>query len=163
MATVVDNHNNGNAQYIIDYLESLKRDNLIKNFYQKNEASSTIYDIDVDTNRKIIISTNLIDSYKAVFEGVYEEWTDYLAPNTSFTELIDWLKGFVIAYVTNDYFEVIYTNKKTNEIVYKKLVFKDQKLGRRQLISYAPPCFALKRLFGAYNKSIRNPKYPKIV
>lgn len=154
MAAMVTKTQLENLKYLTDYLQTLKIDGLIKDFHQESDDKHTIYIIGVDNKRDIKISTDLTSGYKAVFEGMYEEWTDYLAPGTSFTSLVDWLKNFINAYVNDNYYEVVYTDKKSGAIAYKKLIFKDSTLGRRQLISYTPTHFQIKRLLGHYKKSI---------
>lgn len=147
-----------NQKYITAYLTLLKSEGYISNFFYDDKKAEVNFIIEVDKDRHIELTSNLVDRYKAIFEGEYEEWTDYVTSKTTFIDLIDWLKRFIDAYVKNEYLEEIYRDKKTGKIGFRKLIFNNKHLGRRQLMSASTPFFGIKKSLGRYTKTIKRPE-----
>lgn len=160
----LSNIEKNNLDYFSNYIDKLKSDNLIDSYSVVTSIEGerkTKLVIKATDGRTISIETNLRDEYKAVFENYYEEWTDYLANGSDFKSLVDWLAGFINAYIKREYIEEVYTKKDSEDVVYKKLTFNNPNLGRRQLISYPPHFFLIKKTLGRYDKSTRNASSPR--
>jgi len=149
---------NSNIHYIQNRLIHLQKKALIIKWEQQIKESLYVFVITRSDGKKVVLQTNGLNNYKLLFEDYYEEFTDYLPSKESFKSLVDWFIPFLEAYLAYEYHEWTYQNKKTGVIEYKRLTFNDVGLGRRQLISYSPAFFLVKKLAGQYTKTDTTPR-----
>lgn len=141
----IDKTQKENLYNIEALLKELRDQKLISSYEVVGSSPCKIQMWRTGDEKPIMITTDLGQSYNAIFENTYEEFTDYLPPNDKFETHITWLQGFLRAYLKHEYYEIVYKDKASGHTVHKDLIFDDTKLGRKQLSSKMPAYFLIKK------------------
>jgi len=147
-----------NQNKLIAIFENFKRQNLISDYTFNADDSGTNFVFCLhrkNDDKEIQLTTNLVDHYKLLFENYYEEFTAYLKKDEDFQSHIKWFLPFLESYLQHDYREIVY-EKKSGELIGKRLEFTNKNLGRKELMS---PLTVKDKLFkmlpGQYRKILK--------
>jgi len=148
--------NNENLDYLIGRLTEIQASGKISGLEYERLTSNNAYEFKItfyaSDERKVEIYTDAKTRYKTVFESFFEEFTDYIQPNTDFHELVDWALRFVNAYINNQYVATFYKNKKSGSVDYGEIKFVDKNVGSRSIATVKNPLFPVYKLLRKYEK-----------